>query len=659
MENNMNNNSSLLVEIDEKKPVKLQAGEYDTAFDIAAKVVPEPYNIAVKAAKAVTGFFFPKPDLYLEKLNQILDQLNQMDEKLDDIKIISTATYGAVKELALVISENHYKDIITYLYDANSSIGIKYKSFYDKKIFPLKSDDFYPFMKDLCNDGDCSIQDMAIITALNGNVSNKTRSSSSEPYESPANLLYSYINNLDPSKRIWSDLNKAYNDVLNTNKGNNNKANNLVVPYMAAMDPIVDLQLNLISYLQQIFIMNQLQVALYYSHREFFEQKPDFPFVVSNLLGEEGYNETLKHMHAKFIELGDQIKKIFGGTNENGTRDNGIIKFRTQANYLNFVTAPAGQNSSKLLDENNINFWVEDLTMPSKDTGSQTGTISALCKTSSSTSEKIELKRMYFNFPYNVNQLHEVEVKNEPNINCQNEQLEANLENGELISFNDVVDISENIIADTPNDVPGAWTWVAHTSGNIFGNYYLVFQKYNIELDSLSLFTKQTYDNRKTKMNASSRSKGPSFKDNKKELSYPEDKTNGYKSHAQPDGWVSSAYAQTKNGRGYWVNSYFVKREYKNSTGITDSHGQLIYISPLKGDTTCKQTIDKDKVTLTWESPSGGPTTVSIQTKTNQSCPDNSHTKGGGAGFHCDSNAFSVTTEAPETIITIDLSDQE
>ena len=290
--------------------------------------------------------------------------------------------------------------------------------------------------------------------------------------------------------------------------------------------------------------------------------------------------------------------------------------------------------------------------MPSKDEGWQSGTISALCKTTSSTSENLELKRMYFNFPYYVNKLKEVEVEDEPHIAYQNGHLEAKLEDGKLINFEDVVG------PEPPNDskeYPGAWAWVAHTSGAI-GRYHLVFQKYKIVLDYLSLFTEQVYANKEPKNNSSRKNK---YSINKNELSYPENEGSTYHTHAQPEGWMSSAYTKTENGRGYWVNSYFVKKTYGNSTGITNSHGQLIFISPLKGDTTCKQSIDKEKetVTLTWESPSGEPTTVSIKTKTNQSCPDNSHTSGGGSGFHCDENVFSVTTEAPETIVTINLSD--
>jgi hypothetical protein len=653
MKKHTNNDIGLFVDAGKTKiePINLQEGKLDIAFNIATKVVPEPYNIAVKAAKVLTGFLFPKPNLVLEKLNKILDQLNKMDEKLDDIKIISSATYDAVKKLALTYAENHYMGIITDLYDANSPIGIKYKSFYDKNIFPLESDNFYRFTKDLCNGGACSTQDMAIITALGGNVPNKTHGSSSEPYQSPAELLYSFIANLDPTKKIWIQLNNAYQDVLNTNKGGNSKENNLVVPYLAAMNPIVDLQLNLISYLQQILIMNQLQVALYYSHREFFDKKPDFPFDVSNELYEYGYEKTLVNMDSKFIKLGYQIKDIFGETNENGTRKDGVIKFRTQANYLNFVTAKDGKDSSKLLDEKNINCWIQDLNMPSAVIGWQSGTISALCKTSSSTSEKLELKRMYFNFAYSVNELHEVAVKNEPNIACKNEYLEANLKDGKLINFEDVVGSEPH---NNSKEYPGAWVWVAHTSGAL-GRYHLVFQKYKIKLDSLSSFTKQVYNNRKPKMNNSSRPLGQEIVKN--ELCYPEKEGPKYSSSANPDKWMSSAYTKTKNGRGYWVNSYFVKKDYNSRTGVTNAHGQLIFISPLKGDTTCKQSIDKEKetVTLTWESPSGEPTIVSIKTKTNQHCPDNSHTAGGGSGFHCGANVFSVTTEAPETVIQIEI----
>lgn len=620
-----------------------KSGGLDLAFNIAEKAVPKPYNVAVKAAKIVKGVLFPKPNMTLETLKEIQAQLDEMDKKLDEIQMISSATYMAVKTLAYDYAQNHYDSIVTALIDANIGINSKFEEFYTQHVFPRTPDEFYEFTANLCPGGVCSQTDSNILRLLGANVPELatkgvlTESQVTSSNLDPAELLNEFSDRLRPDRNIWKDLNKAYHDVLKKTHGESS-IDNKVVYYMAAMQPIVTLQLNLLSDMQQLFFMNQVQVALLYNHPELYTGKhAPFPYALSDKSGKAGYEETLVYMADFFEDLGSKFIAVFGATEDSEDRTKGIIQFVEQADYLNNFCS--GDNESdRLFNTENINnnCWIEELNMPNKKSEWHTGTVTALCQVSDD-SQELTLKRLYFNFPYKVDNLNGITELNNPAIEYKDGVLKAK----NPIDFKNIVDTS------VPSGTPSASTWVAHTSGAL-GRYHLMYQKYKIKLDSSSEFTEHVYDDRKSKMNNSSRPNkyDMSVKDGK--LEYPKWEGPVYSSSANPDGWTSSAYAETQNGRGYWVNSYFVQRDYPSSTGISDAKGQLIYLAPLKNDTRCEQTIKDGIVTLSW--PAGNDqeaTTVSIDTTTSCKCPDNSGTSGGGASFKCGENVLSVTTEAP------------
>ena len=631
------------------EPVAKESGGVDFAFDIAEKVTPEPYKIAVKATKFATGWLFPKPDMTLEMLKKIDKKLDEMNEKLESIELISNTTLDAVNSLSLEITRDHYFGIIK---DINDSVHIndKYQQFYGEGPFPLKDVDFYDYAKGLCNEkGECNEYVVGLLGGVATSKSSEKKTLQQQDCASnlpPSALLFCFQGLITASGAAnkWTELNHAYDAQLKNSKGKfyNMEENddNLVVYYLAAMYPLVSLELDLIKNMVQLYYMNQLQLALYYTHNDVYKNiNVNFPFPYPNhQLGEEGYRQAKENMD-EFYEtiLMERFYTIFGRTNDKD--DDSIIRYWQQADYLNYVTSDVSHSSSDIFDTANMSehCWINKLHMPSNKTGLFTGYVTAFCAEDPQTNDPV-LEQVFYSIPYGVLSSHYYDGSAPTKkIMYKDGKLIAQ----EFKSFSKWTDYS-GWTADKKNSLGGT-AWVAHSGGSL--RYHLMYQEMNILLktgsESNKLMSYNNYD--KTEKNGSTRK--PNERVYPGEIIYDQVEGDSFYGSANPGAWANLPLIVTKNGHFYWVVTYFVGQHFGNNSGDYNPLSSLIGLRCLKGDTLCA--VSNYKKNLTFSDPDGGKGTtgISLGGKDRPKCPTSDW-----KNFHCDPSDFFVNTSIPEKI---------